>query len=296
LDAYLLIAAESPEDNLSPFFVAVALSGSGQATEAAERLRDLSRRIANRGENISRAVAEELFSLLNEEPMLSVPGVAELIVTCGDHLKGEGFVQESAVCFEIAAGLLPNHANVLHKLGDTLHDLGAYDYAEAVLSKALELSPNHWGALYTYAVLLQDLGRFDKAIALYEKAITLYPDHVKCQNNYGAALLLTGRLDEALVHCTLAARLDPDFPLIKINLGNIHLQKKEYELARGCFQEALDMDGECAPAYFGLGAVEQSAGGKPDLIRDYYLKAIELNPENPQFHKALGDLLASKAT
>lgn len=291
LDGYIRIAADNPDDYLAPFFAAAALTGTGKTAEAAELLRDLSRHISTRGENISRAVAGEMFSLVNEEPLLSVPSVAEIIVICGDRLKEEGFVQESAVCFEIAAGLLPDHANLLHKLGDTLHDLGAYDYAEAVLRKALELAPNHWGSLYTCAVLLQDLGRFDEAIALYEKAVTLSPNHVKCQNNYGAALLLTGRLDEALAHCTLAAQLDPDFPLAMVNLGNIHLQKQEYETARGCFQEALSLDGNLAPAYFGLGAVEQCTGGDPERIRELYLKAIELNPGNPQFHQALGDLL-----
>ncbi|HZV81658.1 MAG TPA: tetratricopeptide repeat protein, partial [Geobacteraceae bacterium] len=213
LDAYLRIAEESPDDNLAPFFTAAIMAGTNRIDEAAERLRYLSQRISSGGETISRAVAGELFSLVNEEPMLSVPPVAEIIVSCGDRLKEEGFAQESAVCFEIAAGLLPDHANVLHKLGDTLHDLGIYDYAEAVLRKALEYAPNHWDSLYTYAVLLQDLGRFDEAIGCYEKAVVLNPDHVKCHNNYGAALMLTNRLDEALAHCTVAAELDPAFPL-----------------------------------------------------------------------------------
>lgn len=296
LKAYLQIAADNPDDNLAPFFAASTLAGTGKAAEAAQQLRDLSKRISIGGETISRVIAGELFSLVNEEPMLSVPAVAEIIVTCGDRLKEEGFVQESAVCFEIAVGMLPDHANVLHKLGDTLHDLQVYEYAEAVLRKALEHAPNHWGSLYTYAVLLQDLGRFDEAIAMYERAVSLYPDHAKCQNNYGAALLLTGKPDEALAHCTLAAELDPALTLAKVNLGNIHLQKQEYETARGFFNQALGLDENLAPAYFGLGAVEQCSGGDREKIRALYLKAIELNPDNPQFHQALGKLLADETS
>jgi|GEM_PF-1398508 len=294
LKAYLTIAEELPDYNLAPFFAAAIMADTGNAAEAAERLRDLSRRIASGGETISRAVTGELFSLMNDEPTLKVPDMAEVIVNFGDQLKAEGFVQESAVCFEIAAGLLPDHASVLHRLGDTLHDLGVYDYAEAVLRKALEYAPNHWDSLYTYAVLLQDLGRFDEAIGCYEKAVSLYPDHVKCRNNYGAALMLTGRLDEALAHCTAAAELDPEFPLALVNLGNIHLLKQEHETARGCFAKAIELDKNVAPAYFGLGSVEHCTGGDPARVRELYRTAIELNPSIPQVHHALGNLLAGE--
>lgn len=294
LEAYPRLGEEKPDHTLAPFFNAAALAGMGRVAEGAQLLRDLSRRTAEGGEPVSHAVARDLFALLEEEPTLGVPALGEIIVAFGDGLKSEGFVQESAVCFEIAAGLLPEHATVLHRLGDTLHDLRAYEYADSVLARALELAPNHWGALYTRAVLFQDLGRFDEAIALYEKAVVLDPDHVKCRNNYGAALMLAGRLEEALAQCTLAAELDPDFTLAKVNLGNIHLLRKEYDPARTCFSDALALDDRLAPAYFGLGAVEQSSGGDANRARDLYLKAIELNPDNPQFHQALGDLLATE--
>ncbi len=293
LDAYRQLGAERPDDTLAPFLAAAALAEQGDTAGGAEALRELSRRVASGGEDaISRAVARDLFALVNDEPALDVPRLAELIVTFGDRLKGEGFLQEGAVCFEVAAGILPEHASVLHRLGDTLHDLGVYDYAEAVLAKALEFAPNHWDSLYTYAVLLQDLGRFDEAIACYEKAVKINPDHVKCHNNYGAALMLTGRLDEALEQCARAAELDPSFTLAKVNLGNIHLLKQEYDSARSCFSAALGLDDRLAPAYFGLGAVEQSSGGAPARIRELYARAVELSPNNPQFYEALANLPA----
>src|SRR5207344_177567 len=92
------------------------------------------------------------------------------------------------------------------------------------------------------------------------KAVRLDPDHVKCQNNYGAALIMTNRLDEALAHCTLAAGLAPDFLPVKINLGNIHLLLKEYETARTIYLEAISLDKNLAPAYFGLASAEQFLG------------------------------------
>ena len=289
--AYGRFAADSPNDNLAPFFAAAARAALGDFAGAAEGLRALSRRAAEDETTISRAVAGDLVALLHEEPFLKVPEVAEVVISLGDALKSHGFVQESAVCFEIAAGLLPEHANVLHKLGDTLHDLRMYEYADTVLQEALRLAPNHWDSLYTHAVLLQDLGRFDEALEQYEKAVRLSPDHVKCRNNYGAALMMANRLDEALEQCSEAEQLDPLFPLAKVNLGNINLLKRDAEAARACFERAISLDETLALAHFGLGSAEQSLGADGERVRQLYLRAIELNPAFAEFHHALGRLL-----
>ena len=182
---------------------------------------------------------------------------------------------------------------MLHKLGDTLHDLRIDDYAESVLVEALNCAPNHWGALYSYAVLLQDLGRNEEAITFYAKAVNFNPDHVNCQNNYGAALLRTNRLAEALDHCTLAAKLDPRSPLIKINLGNIYFLMLQYQTARTCFAEAIALNSNLAPAYYGLASVEQALKSDPGQIKELYAKAISLNTSFPEAHHALGILLAA---
>lgn len=290
---YSKIAAEQPDDNLAPFFSAALMAATGNINGAAEGLRTLSRHISQGNEAISFAVSRDLFALLGGEPTLKVPAIAEIIITFGDCLKQASFVQESLVCYEIAASLLPERANVLHKLGDTLHDLRQYDYAEAVLQKALEYSPNHWGALYTSAVLRQDLGRFSEAIGFYEKAVKLNPGHVNCQNNYGAALMMTNRFEEALEHCTQAARLDRASPWPKINLGNIYKKMQDYESARTCFTEAIELNSSLAPAYWGLGAVEQLLGSDSGKIRELYQTAVKLNPMIPDLHYALGNLLAA---
>jgi tetratricopeptide (TPR) repeat protein len=292
LSAYQKIVEQGPDDNLATFFAAAVKAGKGDTAEAAENLRSLSQRIASGGDTISRALSLDLDSLTSGAPFLRVPAIAEVIVSLGDALKKDGFVQESAVCFEIAVGLVPDHAQVLHKFGDTLHDLGMYDYAEKVLQEALRQAPNHWGALYTYAVLLQDLGRMEEAITYYEKAIRLNPDHANSQNNYGAALMMSNRLEEALEHCTLAAGLAPGSPLARINLGNIHLMMDQDETARTCFEEAIALDGTLAEAHFGIGSAEQLLGSDSGKVRESYLKAIELNPSFPKFHHALGNLLA----
>lgn len=293
-DAYGRIKEKEPVDNLAPFFLAAVVAGRGEVAQAAAALRELSGAISSRGDSISRAISTELVDRVQDEPALRLPAVAETVVSFGDLLKQNGFAREAAVCFEIAAALLPDNAHVLHKLGDTLHDLRIYDYAETVLKEALNCAPNHWGALYTYAVLLQDLGRLPEAVTCYEKAVQLIPNHVNSRNNYGAALLAMNRPDEALEHCLIAAALDPAAPQVQLNLGNIYLVKQEYETAAPYFQKALSLNPNLAMGYFGLGQVEQFTGDRSGRSREFYLKAIELNPAVPQFHHALGNLLADR--
>jgi tetratricopeptide (TPR) repeat protein len=289
LGAYLQIAVEHPDDILAPFFAAAIKAGQGNTAEAAESLRALSRQIASVGENISQTISLQLVALER-----SLPPLAEVAISFGDCLKKEGFLQESAVCFEIGSALTPDNSQVLYKLGDTLHDLRIYDYAESVLLEAIKYAPYHWGALYTYAVVLQDLGRDEEATSYYNRAVMLNPDHANSQNNYGAALLRTNRLEEALAHCNQAARLDPSSPLVKINLGNIYLLMQEYETARTCFTEALSLNDNFAPAYFGLASVEQSLNSNPSRIKELFIKGIEINPSIPEAHHALGNLLAGE--
>jgi len=294
LSAYLSITAALPSDPLARLFAATIQAELGNTPQAAEGLRVLSQQVADAGENISQAIILELAAQVKAGPVVvSIPAISEIIVRFGDLLKKEGFLREGAVSFEIAASLLPDHANVLHRLGDTLHDLRIYEYAESVFLEALTCAPNHWGALYSYAVLLQDLGRDEEAINYYEKAATFDPSHAKCQNNYGAALLRTNRLEEALSHCTIAAGLDPDSPFVKINLGNIHLLKGEYETARAFFTDAITVGGDLAPAYFGLASVEQALQGDPGAVRELFLKSLEINPSIAEAHQAVGNLLAA---
>jgi tetratricopeptide (TPR) repeat protein len=292
LNFYLAVPEELPEYPLAQFFAA-AIKAAKEETEAAvEMLRGLSRQIAAAGGSISHALIVELSATVSQSAVpIRIPLLADIVVSFGDQLKREGFLRESAVCYEIGVGLVPEHANVLHKLGDTLHDLREYDYAESVLLEALKYAPNHWGAIYTYAVLLQDLGRDEEAITYYEKAVRLNPDHAKCQNNYAAALLRTNRLEEALEQGQRAERLDRANPLVKVNLGNIYYLLLNYEKARSAFTEAIELEERLAPAHFGLAMVEQALGGDAGKAKEHYRKALEINHMIAEAHQALGRLL-----
>lgn len=288
LEAYQKLAAKRPDDYLARFLAATIRAGQGEIAEAAESLRAISREVSSKEDTISRTIMMDVVSVATTSMM---PAVAQIIVSFADALKKGGLVQEAAVCLEIAVGLAPDNAHVLHQFGDILHDLRMYEYAEEVLKDALKRAPNHWGALYTYAVLLQDLRRDEEALEYYEKAVRFNPEHVNCRNNYGAALLRTNRLEEALVQCQAAEELAPDSPLVKVNLGNIHLLMQQYEAARDRFAEAVSLNAGLPAAYFGLARAEELLEGDPDKIRGLYQQAVRLDPSLAEIHPNLKNLL-----
>lgn len=297
LAAYQELTDRFPDDNLAPFFAAAIKAGSGRVEDAVAVLRSLSQRCSGAEQGISQAIILELSAQLSDSSQHGrIPGIAELIVSFGDNLKAAGFVYEAAVLYEIAVALLPDRANVLHRLGDTLHDLRLYEYAESVLQEALKHAPNHWDSLYSYALLLQQLGRDEEALPFYEKAALFNPDHVNCRNNYGSALMRSNRLEDALAQCTTAFGLEPENPFVQINLGNIRYLMREPDKAREHFRKAIELNPEHPAAYFGLAAVEQALGSAREAVQELYQKVLAIDPRIAEAHHALGTIYASAAS
>lgn len=297
LAAYQEMTDRFPDDNLAPFFAAAIKAGSGSVEDAVAVLRSLSQRCSEAEQGISQVIIQELAAQLSDSSQHGrIPGIAELIVSFGDNVKAAGFVYEAAVLYEVAVALLPDRANVLHRLGDTLHDLRLYEYAESVLQEALKHAPNHWDSLYSYALLLQQLGRDKEALPYYEKATVFNPDHVNCRNNYGSALMRTQRLEEALQQCNAAFGLEPENPFVQINLGNIRYLMREPDKAREHFRKAIELNPEHPAAYFGLAAVEQALGSPREVVQELYQKVLAVNPQIAEAHHALGTIYASAAS
>ncbi len=84
-------------------------------------------------------------------------------------------------------------------------------------------------------------GRLDAAIAECRRAIEVDPEFGNPYNDIGAYLIQQGRLDEAvpwLERAMTAERYEPrHFP--HVNLGRIHLLRREYGKALGEFRQAL---------------------------------------------------------
>ncbi|BBO86510.1 hypothetical protein DSCO28_70760 [Desulfosarcina ovata subsp. sediminis] len=100
-------------------------------------------------------------------------------------------------------------------------------------------------------------------------------------------LIHQGHYTVALRQLELAAQADRSIPEPHYLMGVCHRKTGDAAVARACFLRAIRLDGGYAPAYNGLGIVcfmDRQYGP----ARKAMLKAITLNPANPDFFNDLG--------
>lgn len=109
-------------------------------------------------------------------------------------------------------------------------------------------------------------------------------------NLYGLILAQQGKYDEAMERYNAALALKPDFVLTTYNIGNLLLEKKQYDQAIALYQEVLKTDSKLlrtAHAYtqWGVALVRQ---GQPDAAMPLFDKAIETNAMYADAYYQLG--------
>ena len=131
--------------------------------------------------------------------------------------------------------------------------------AMEVLNSGIRLYPTNEQILFEHALLLGKTGKSLEALQSMEKVLQLHPDNPEALNFVGYTWADHNmNLDKALAYIQQAAAIKPDSGFIRDSLGWV---------------------------YFRLGQKEKA--------RDELLKALELEPEDPDIHEHLGDVYLS---
>lgn len=152
-------------------------------------------------------------------------------------------------------------ATVLQELGDLMDDLGEYDeamkyYVEALDIRQIRLGPDDLAVaetLYSMGFTLQNNEASERALSCFEESLSIRKFQLgedakevgDTLNMMGFLQAQRGELDEALSLLWGALRirkLQEDH--IKVsetlkNIGNVHREKQEFELAIECYEECL---------------------------------------------------------
>jgi tetratricopeptide (TPR) repeat protein len=134
---------------------------------------------------------------------------------------------------------------------------GRIQSAVSCFNESLEFCPTAEG--YTYrGWAISFLGMFEQAILDCKKAIAVDPEFGNPYNDIGVYLMQLGLLDEAipwLENAKLAKRYEPKhFPYL--NLGQIYLAKGDQSKALEEFVKALDLDPENPIALKAIASME----------------------------------------
>ena len=131
--------------------------------------------------------------------------------------------------------------------------------ALVVSQKTVELSQLDFEAHYDLGIVFQELGRFEESEGSFKKAIELNPDFVEGYYYLGIVLRALDRLDEAEESYKQALKLKPDLFEAIINIGQLYVDKEEYELALEQFDLCNTQDSKARglESLYALGRIEE---------------------------------------
>ena len=172
------------------------------------------------------------------------------------------------------------------------------DDAIAAFTKAHELSPDDPHPLIKLGDIHVSIGKVNKGIDYYEQAIKLAPDSEDAQS--------------ALINGWLAAiRIAPHLANNHVGLGTAYQLKGDFEQAERSFHHALQIEPYNQLAKRGIDslredqiktqvnlfldrAVASQKNGDIDLSLSNYIKALNLEPSNPDIHYNIGTAFQAK--
>jgi TolB-like protein/tetratricopeptide (TPR) repeat protein len=124
------------------------------------------------------------------------------------------------------------------------------------------------------------------------RAIALDPRHSTAHHWYGISCLAPmARLDEALEELLVAQSLDPVSSIIARDLAIIHLYRRDFEAALEQIDHTVELNPHFSPAYWALGVIQEQRGESDESVAAFQ-RAIQLSPDSPRMHGALGRTLA----
>ena len=189
-------------------------------------------------------------------------------------------------------------ATVLHEMGDLMDDLGEYDEAMNNYVDALNIRRKRLGnhedvaaTLYSMGFTLHNQDQSQRALQCFEEALHIRKirlgDEAKevgdTLNMMGFLQAKRGELDSALTLLWDALRIrkthkdDVKVSETLKNIGNVHREKQEHELAVECYEECLrirrselgDDHEKVADALIAIGNVRSDMENIDDAMRAY---------------------------
>ncbi|HVW08654.1 MAG TPA: tetratricopeptide repeat protein [Bryobacteraceae bacterium] len=126
----------------------------------------------------------------------------------------------------------------------------------------------------------------------FQRAIALDPRCATAHHWYAVSCLAPqGRLGEALEQILIGQELDPISPIIARDVAVVHYYRQDLGAALDQCDHNIELNPHFPPAYWILGLVQEQRGDFDESAAAFQ-RAIQLSPQSPRMHAALGRTLA----
>jgi Flp pilus assembly protein TadD len=139
------------------------------------------------------------------------------------------------------------------------------------------------------AIALMESGRKAEAKALFAKILRSAPDHVDANYLMGTLCAEDGDFSRGEQLLCKARRMMPQSPYILNNLGNVYQMQAKYDAALECYQKAVEIKPDLAPAHCNMGVICKQSGDF-DNARRHFQQAEKLSPGMDKVRAGLASL------
>lgn len=229
----------------------------------------------------ARLLGQVLAHTPNQPDALQIMGVLH---------RQRGELHQAADCFRKSLAVLPRQPAVLMNLAGTLSALGEDDEAVTCYARIMSLDPANAEAHINLGLLHSRHSRWSEASLSLAEAIRLQPRNGRAHEALALVLRETGAHGQAVEHATLGAQLQPASKTAHHNLGQVLLAAGDFAGAAGAYEKSLTLNPTVAATWIGLGHAYRGLG-RIDLSRRAYHRATELEPNNPDAHRLLNEMV-----
>ena len=174
--------------------------------------------------------------------------------------------------------IIENH-EIKNYIAKNFQSLRQDEKAISKYLEAIKINPNVVGYYNELANIYSENLKTDLALQYYEKVLEL--DQRKNTKiiiciNIGLTFYRAGKIDEAIIKYNESLKINSNIPNTWLNLGLCYQHKRDYKLAKEYFLKAIELDPKFFYAYSSLGNTHLDLG-ECDKAIFYLKKALELD-------------------
>jgi len=198
--------------------------------------------------------------------------------------------EEAIKYFKKASKVAPKNTDILTNIGITSFEINALEEAKKYLNLALETNPLATEALFNLANIALTENNIEQAISLYERTIKLKPDHIKSFNNLGNIYHNRKELEKSEQCYKSAIEIASHFTEALAGLCYVLFDREKYGDAIKYSNELLQIQPDNGEILLLIGRIYIHEN-ELHKAKDYLLKSISADNNNPESHKLYGIIL-----
>ena len=177
-----------------------------------------------------------------------------------------------------------NYGSALTQLGNSVQDglkkQNYYRESAIYLQKAIEIYPEYWDAYNNLGLVYKYANQLELAEKVFDLLLRKNPNYTKGYYNQATVKLAAEKGKEAFENFKIYSETNPSANVYS-SMGTIAGTLNDFKLARTYFLKVIELEPNNVSAYNYLGTAEGFLGRPAEAIK-YFQKATQLDPRNAE--------------